>query len=56
MRSIPSLALAVALTISALTLLGAESEPAPEREFDGFNVIVAQDHPFGGESAKLALT
>jgi hypothetical protein len=56
MRSIPSLALAVALTISALALVGAQSEPAPEREFDGFNVIVAQDHPFGGESAKLALT
>ena len=56
MRSIASLAFAVAFAIGALTLFGARSEPVPGRQFDGFNVIAAPDHPFGSESAKLALT
>jgi sugar phosphate isomerase/epimerase len=56
MRLIASLAFAVALSFSALTLFGARSEPSLERQFDGFNVIAAPDHPFGSESAKTALT
>src|SRR5580700_3191976 len=56
MRLIASLALAVALVSSVLTLFGARSDPSLERQFDGFNVIAAPDHPFGSESAKLALT
>jgi hypothetical protein len=56
MRLIASLAFAVALAVGALTLFGARSEPSFERQFDGFNVIAAPDHPFGSESAKLALT
>jgi hypothetical protein len=56
MRSSASLAFAVALTIAALTLSGARSEPASGQRFDGFNVIAARDHPFGGTSAELALT
>jgi hypothetical protein len=55
-RSSASLAFAVALAIGALTLSGARSDPASGRRFDGFNVIAARDHPFGGTSAKLALT
>src|SRR5271154_1409012 len=51
-----SSAFGVALAISALTLFGARSEPVFERQFDGFNVIAAPDHPFGSKSAKLALT
>ena len=56
MRLIASFAFAVSLVFSALTLFGARSEPSPERQFDGFNVIAAPDHPFGSASAKLALT
>jgi hypothetical protein len=56
MRLIASLAFAVTLAVSVLTLFGARSEPFLERQFDGFNVIAAPDHPFGSESAKLALT
>jgi len=56
MRLIASLAFAVALAISALTWFGARAEPVSERQFDGFNVVAAPGHPFGSESAKLALT
>jgi len=56
MRLIASSAFGVALAISGLTLSGARSEPVFERQFDGFNVIAAPGHPFGSNSAKLALT
>jgi hypothetical protein len=49
-------AFVVALAISVPTLSDAHSEPASGRQFDGFNVIQARDHPFGSTSAKLALT
>jgi hypothetical protein len=56
MRSIVSLAFVVAFAIGAQASCGARSEPAPERQFDGFNVIAAPDHPFGSGSATRALT
>ena len=56
MRSIASLALVVAFAVGAQAFFGARSESAPGRQFDGFNVIAAPDHPFGSESARLALT
>jgi hypothetical protein len=54
-HSIASSAFAVAFAVGVLTLFGARSEPAPRRQFDGFNVIAAPGHPFGGKSARLAL-
>jgi hypothetical protein len=54
-HSIASSAFAVAFAVSVLTLFGTRSEPAPGRQFDGFNVIAAPGHPFGGKSARLAL-
>jgi hypothetical protein len=54
-RSVAPLAVAVSFAIGALTLCGVRSEPALDRRFDGFNVIVATDHPYGSESEKLAL-
>jgi hypothetical protein len=50
------LAFAAVLATGAPTLSGARSEPASARQFDGFNIIAARDNPFGGTSAKLALT
>jgi hypothetical protein len=55
MRSIAPLAFAVSLAIGAVGLCVARSEPPSGRQYDGFNVIAAPDHPFGGESAKRAL-
>jgi hypothetical protein len=54
-HSIASSAFAVAFAVGVLTLFGARSELAPRRQFDGFNVIAAPGHPFGGKSARLAL-
>jgi hypothetical protein len=46
-----------ALTIScALACFAARSEPAQDRPFDGFNIIVSSGHPFGSSSATVALT
>ena len=55
MHSIASSAFAVAFAVGVLTLFSPRSEPAPRRQFDGFNVIAAPGHPFGGKSARLAL-
>jgi hypothetical protein len=54
-HSIASSAFAVAFAVGVLTLFSPRSEPAPRRQFDGFNVIAAPGHPFGGKSARLAL-
>jgi len=54
-RSAFPLALAVSLAIAALGFGAARSEPALDRQYDGFNVTTATDHPFGTESEKLAL-
>jgi hypothetical protein len=54
-RLIAPLAFAVSFAIGALGLSVARSEPAFDRQYDGFNVIVAAGHPFGSESEKLAL-
>jgi hypothetical protein len=48
------LAGAAILSIAALQSSGASAGADPR--FDGFNVIVAPDHPFGSAAAKLALT
>jgi hypothetical protein len=46
-----------ALTIScALACLPARSDPAQERPFDGFNIVVSPGHPFGSSSATVSLT
>jgi hypothetical protein len=50
------LAFVVAFAVGAQAFFGARSESAPGRQFDGFNVIAAPGHPFGSESARLALT
>jgi hypothetical protein len=55
MRSISPLAFAVSFAIGIVGLCIARSEPPPDRQFDGFNIIATSDHPFGSESAKLAL-
>jgi hypothetical protein len=50
-----SLRLVLASMFAVLWLSQARSQTASERQFDGFNVIVAPGHPFGSDSAKLAL-
>ncbi len=55
MRSIAPLAFAVSFAIGAVGLWVARAEPPPGRQYDGFNVIAAPDHPFGSKSEKLAL-
>jgi hypothetical protein len=55
MCSIRILAFAVVFAVAVQSLSDARSDPAAERRFDGFNVVVARDHPFGSASAKLAL-
>jgi hypothetical protein len=52
-RSIAPLAFAVSFAIGAVGLCAARSEAPPGRQYDGFNVIAAPDHPFGSESEKL---
>jgi hypothetical protein len=49
------LAFAAAVAVAAWAGLAARSEPASDKRLDGFNVIVAPGHPFGSDSAKLAL-
>jgi hypothetical protein len=58
MKQLPpwtSPALALAVTFAGIAWFDARSEPAPERRYDGFNVIVSPGHPFGSASAGLAL-
>ena len=51
----PALLLAAAIALGAWAGMAARSEPAPDVRLDGFNVIVTPGHPFGSESARLAL-
>jgi hypothetical protein len=46
---------AVILLLGALVSMHAGSQPAQVGRLDGFNVVAAPGHPFGGASAKLAL-
>jgi hypothetical protein len=41
--------------LAALLLLGLTATAASAQRFDGLNIIVAPDHPFGGASAEQAL-
>src|ERR1700733_10897545 len=41
--------------LAALLLLGLTAASATAQRFDGVNIIVAPDHPFGGASAERAL-
>jgi hypothetical protein len=50
-----SLPLIVAIVIAAPALSDAQCLAAPQRPFDGLNIIATPGHPFGSESAKLAL-
>ena len=52
----PHLRLALALAIAPSSWSAVRDGFAQAQRFDGFNVIVAPGHPFGGESATLALT
>jgi len=47
--------LALAILFGAIVWLDARSDAAPQRRFDGFNVIVSPGHPFGSPSASVAL-
>jgi hypothetical protein len=49
----PTLALAV--LFAATAWFDARSEPTPHYRYDGFNLIAAAGHPFGGASANQAL-
>jgi hypothetical protein len=52
----PILPLALTVAIGALACLAARSEPAPNEQFGGFNIISAPGHPFGSATTKRALT
>jgi hypothetical protein len=50
------LSLILAICIAAASLPDAQSRPAPERPFDGLNVVATPGQPFGSEPAKRALS
>src|SRR5580658_2153539 len=49
------LSLLAALLIGTLPCIAAPSDQALDPPLDGFNVIVTPGHPFGSDSARLAL-